>query len=185
MTGTGLDLTFANDDDGAGLGESVFSNVVIYEQPPPELMVDGVGYVVENYGGAGQNPPGAASVTIEDNGNTLHIVGNGWRRITLPYNITANTVLEFDFQSSAEGEIHGIGFDTDDTVSAGTTYRLYGTQSWGIPATPAYSGSGVQHFTIPVGNDFTGSMMYLIFANDHDVASPTAESVFSNITIHE
>lgn len=31
---------------------------------------------------------------------------------------------------------------------------------------------------------YTGAMKYIFFANDHDVANPTAESYFSNIQIH-
>ena len=36
------------------------------------------------------------AVTVEDGGATLHIVGNGWRKINFPYVVTPSTVLEFD-----------------------------------------------------------------------------------------
>ena len=59
-------------------------------------------------------------VSVEDGGATLRIVGNGWKKVAFPYVVTADTVLEFDFSSSVEGEIQGIGFDTDDVISRGS-----------------------------------------------------------------
>jgi FtsP/CotA-like multicopper oxidase with cupredoxin domain len=185
FTGTGMDLIFANDHDVAlPTGESVFSNILIYEVPPPPppmLTVNGNSYLVEQYGGAAQNP-GSGTVAIEDGGTTLHMVGNGWYRISLPYNVTASTVLEFDFSSSLEGEIQGIGLDNDNNISPGFTFQLYGSQGWGNQ-TYSYTGAGgVQHFIIPVGTHYTGSMIYLFFANDDD-ANLGAESVFSDISV--
>jgi extracellular elastinolytic metalloproteinase len=58
-------------------------------------------------------------MTIEDGGNTLHLKDNSWKKISLPYTITPNTVLEFDFKSSVQSEVHGIGFDNDETMSDG------------------------------------------------------------------
>ncbi|MCB8944471.1 MAG: multicopper oxidase family protein [Ardenticatenaceae bacterium] len=178
-------LFFANDNDAGPIGESLFRNVQVYEQPL--LQVDGTGYLVQDYGGA-QNVPGSAIATIAGGGSeTLHIVGNGWRKLALAYNVTASTVLEFDFSSTAEGDIHGIGLDTVDTaVNPAQTFQLYGTQTWGIQDYNTYTnGDGTVHVTIPVGTFFTGNMLYVTFANDHDVASPNAESLFSNISLHD
>jgi FtsP/CotA-like multicopper oxidase with cupredoxin domain len=110
-------------------------------------------------------------------------VGNAWKKVAIQYNVTTNTVLEFDFSSSAEGEIHGIGFDGDNTID-GNIFQLYGTQPYGIQDFNTY-GSGTVHYTIPVGTFYTGNFLDLTFANDHDVASPTGESVFSNIVVNE
>ncbi len=41
------------------------------------------------------------------------------------------------------------------------------------------------HYTIPVGQYFTGNFTRLIFANDHDVATPTGDGRFSNIIVYE
>ncbi|MEJ2258078.1 MAG: Ig-like domain-containing protein, partial [Woeseiaceae bacterium] len=60
---------------------------------------------VQSYGGSVQDV--RAATTIEDGGFALRIVGNGWKKIDFPYTITEDTILEFDFQSMAEGEIHG------------------------------------------------------------------------------
>ena len=72
------------------------------------------GYALDIYD---PNQDNDVTVTLEDNGDTLKLEGNGWRKIALPYTITADTVLEFDFKSTEEGEIHAIGFDVDDVVS--------------------------------------------------------------------
>ncbi len=188
FTGAFQYLTFANDMDAAPqTAESIYTNIQVYEgTPPPPLMltVNGANYPVESYDPA--QDVGPSTVTVEDGGLTLHTVGNTWKRVGIPYNVTADTVVEFDFSSSVQGEIHGIGFDVDNTIDA-NTFQLYGTQVYGIQAFNNYSASApsVVHYTIPVGTFFTGNFLYLTFANDQDVAAPTGESVFSNIVIHD
>ena len=44
---------------------------------------------------------------------------------------------------------------------------------------PRYYVTGGDHYVIPVGQFYTGTFDRLFFVNDHDVASPNAESVFS------
>ena len=126
----------------------------------------------------------AGTVTIEDGGNTLHLVGNRWQQIAFPYTLTANTVLEFDFSSGVQGEIHAIGFDNNHVHATSQTFQLYGTQHWGIQDYRNYSG-GTQHYRIVVGEHYTGSMQYLYFVADHDITNPTGESVFSNVRVYE
>ncbi|MEJ2403694.1 MAG: RHS repeat-associated core domain-containing protein [Candidatus Thiodiazotropha sp.] len=99
--------------------------------------------------------------------------------------MTPDTILEFDFESTQQGELHGIGFDTDDAISPDLSFIVYGTQSWGIPSEGSYSGSGQQHFVIPVGSYFTGEMQWLTLINDHDVSNPTGESQFRNVRVYE
>ncbi|MCP4127870.1 MAG: hypothetical protein GY753_12505 [Gammaproteobacteria bacterium] len=123
--------------------------------------------------------------TVSGDGASLTITGNSWKKINFGYQLTQSTVLEFDFESTAEGEVHGIGFDTHNSNNANRTFRLYGTQNWGINAFTTYAGNGVVHYKIPVGEYYTGQVQYLFFVNDHDVSNPTAESRFSNLQIYE
>ena len=142
-------------------------------------------FSIGSYGGT-QDKSG--SVTIESGGAALNLVGNRWQQIPFAYKITPNTVLEFDFQSSAQGEIHGIGFDTDLSLVSNRAFQLYGTQNWGwaFQDFHNYPGDGsVQHYRIEVGNFYTGDMQYLFFVMDHDVGSPTGNSIFSNIQVYE
>jgi FtsP/CotA-like multicopper oxidase with cupredoxin domain len=182
-TGSMTHLTFTNDQDAPPIGESAFRNVRVYEGTPPSLIVNGSARAIESYG-SGQDVTG--SVTVEDNGMTLHIVGNRWKKVALPYTVTASTVIEFDFRSTVEGEIHGIGLD-EDNLEQNTvrTFQLFGTQTFAIQAYNTYVASGWTHYVIPVGTFYTGSMLYVTFAHDHDVVSPTGESFFRNITVHD
>ncbi len=142
-----------------------------------------VTYEVESYGGGWQdkNP----TVTID--GTEVEIEGNGWKKLDLgSYNITENTVLEFEFRSTAQGEIHGIGFDNDNQQSYNFTFQLYGTQNWGINSFNDYiTGEGWKSYQISVGDFFTGQFNYLTLVNDHDVSNPTAISEFRNIQLYE
>jgi hypothetical protein len=126
----------------------------------------------------------AGSADVLDGGATLKIYNNAWKKIDYPYTVTTNTMLEFDFKASSEVEIQGIGFDDDDSTSSNKTFRVYGTQDWGI-GDYSYTGGGTyQSFSIPVGNHFTGSELYLIFACDDD-ASGGGEAYFSNVRGYE
>ncbi len=141
--------------------------------------------VIGSYGGSSQDIVGTA--TAEDGGATLHLTGNNWKQIAFPYQVTANTILEFDFRSPAQGEVHGIGFDNDLGLSEGYFFKLYGTQAWGNSTFNNYSSSSPnwKHYQIPVGQFYTGSFAYLFFGNDHDVANPTAEGFFANVRVYE
>ncbi|GFO72715.1 hypothetical protein BJAS_P3184 [Bathymodiolus japonicus methanotrophic gill symbiont] len=134
--------------------------------------------------------------TSSFNGNTdgqhrrwwasLHLTGNRWQQIALNYTLTANTVIEFDFSSNTEGEIHAFGFDTDLRQDKNFAFQLFGTQNWGIGSFNNYSSAnGTQHYVTPVGQFYIGQMQYLFFVNDHDVVPATAESLFSNIMVYE
>ncbi len=114
------------------------------------------------------------------------MVGNTWKQVVLnaPYTVTADTVLTVTFSSGAQGEIHGIGFDTDNGISANRTFQLYGTQTWGHPdATDTTRRRTGRPTRSRWGACYTGTFPRLIFAMDHDVANATGESVFSNISI--
>ncbi len=198
MTGVGTDPNHAYSvagtytatitvTDGEG-GSAQASIIVLVETPVYQIKVDVAGslnsYTLSSYAGSqDQNP----SLSTENDERALRINGNGWKKIPLPYAVTAGTVLEFDFQSSAQGEIHGIGFSKTNSLSSSTIFKLYGTQNWGILTHNTYAGSApeTKHYKIQVGQHYNGAYSYLIFSNDHDITNPTAESVFSNIKISE
>ncbi|MCP4544637.1 MAG: hypothetical protein GY832_46645 [Chloroflexi bacterium] len=182
-TRTESDIPFGGNDTSSYIQE--FNNENRLTAVRKVELLDFGDYPIQSYGGSGQdkNP----TVTVEDAGATLHIVGNGWKKIAFPYTVTSDTILEFDFKSGARGEIHGIGFDTDNGTSSNRTFQLYGSQSWGISAFNDYASTAPawKHYRIPVGEYYTGNMLYLIFANDHDVSNPTGEGLFANIAVYE
>lgn len=137
------------------------------------------------------NQDGSGSVNVLDAGSTLALTGNRWRRTTQTFNVTANTVIEFEFQSTSQGEIHGIGFDEDDTLSNDQRiFQFFGTQNWGgaIQGVVSY-GTGdlgtYRSYSIPVGQYYSGSAMRLVFVNDKDAGTPNNTSNFRNVRVFE
>lgn len=137
------------------------------------------------------NQGGSGTVTSEDSGSTLHIDGNNWVRTEDTYTVTADTVIEFDFMSSVEGEIHGIGFDEDNTLTNGQRiFQVFGSQTWSgaIQVDPQYTSGDLGtwvHYSILIGQYYTGSNMHLVFVNDHDAPSADGNSWFRNVTISD
>ena len=128
------------------------------------------------------------SFLVEEDNTTLRLTGNIWTALEMSYEVTSNTVLEFDFASSVQGEIHGIGFDDNLLNTPSYRFNLYGSQQ-SDQAHNDFNDYDVapenKHYTIPVGSFFAGTMDYMTFVNDHDVPQPSAESVFRNVTIYE
>ena len=103
-------------------------------------------------------------------GNKLKIWGNSWKKIYYPYNVTPHTVLEFDFKSNKQqAEINGIGFIKSGGGSLVTEkWQVYGTEVWGHQDYHNYSGTQWKSYSIPVGQNFTGQILFMVFAGDED-----------------
>jgi hypothetical protein len=114
------------------------------------------------------------------------ITGNAWKAVDLEYDITPETVIEFEFKSTREGEIHGIGFDENNSISANRTFRVFGKQNWGLGQFDNYQmGEGWTSYTIPVGTFYTGRFEKLFFVADHDRNPRNGTSFYRNIKIYE
>ena len=139
-------------------------------------------YVTESYAGQDRNQ----NVSVEDGGATIVLDDNTWRRTTQTFEITAGTVLEFDFESTTEAEIQGIGFDDTNSITADRVFKLFGTQDFSpfIVDFETYTIGGVVHYQIPVGQYYTGSAMHLVLVNDDD-AGAGSNSRFSNVRVFE
>jgi hypothetical protein len=142
-------------------------------------------FEIDSYGGRQD----AGTNDIVSEGEALRIQNNAWKSIALEYEVTENTVLEFDFGSTVQGEIHGIGFDDNSSISANRTFRLFGTQNWGIGNFDNYDAEddlgNWKSYTIPVGEYYTGEFDRLFFVADHDAGAGDGNSYFRNIKIHE
>ncbi|MDA3875227.1 MAG: cellulase family glycosylhydrolase, partial [Kiritimatiellae bacterium] len=138
-----------------------------------------------------------ADFTLSDGGRTITLTGNSWFKFELPetYNITPNTMLQVTFSSPSEAEIHGIGLEEDNDYNEQYEKRaiiLYGTQYWDralyVPVMDEYSNFAPDEVTYSVnlGSMYSnkGTMHYLIFVNDGDVAGEGV-SVFKNIRLYE
>jgi len=144
---------------------------------------------------------------VYDNGATLYIATNAWKAIEINYNITPNTVIEFDFMSTIDGEIHYIGIDDDLALNPLLAYKLYGFQN--VPASAIYNLDfntytdadkfTYKHYNIPIGQVYTGNAQYLFFTADNDLLLNTftgfnypgggsfndATSFYRNVKIYE
>lgn len=122
--------------------------------------------------------------TVQDDGASILIEGNVWKAVEINYTFSQNTVIEFDFKSTSQGEIHELSFDNDLTLL--TTNRIvpYGTQGYaGDYSITPYSGSGdYEHYAIKLG--FSGTFKYMVLSGDDD-ANAAANSYFRNIKIYE
>jgi hypothetical protein len=136
--------------------------------------------------GSGGSP---TSATVSPDGSTLEIGNNSWKKVSVPYTLTANTVLSLEFRADSIGEIFGIGFDNDNSIGGGGVngYQLGGTQTWsGMDQSfNTYDqGDGWVRFDLPIGTDYTGAMSELVFVLDDD-ASPTGTALFRNVNFYE
>lgn len=128
------------------------------------------------------------SYTVQDGGRTLLIEDNAWKKIALPanYQVTPNTLLQFDFRSTEEGEVHGIRFDNNDTPDWGTySFKLHGTQGWGIRDFDNYAPLQWHTYVIPVGEYYTGTFDRLVFVCDKDNGAPTSNAYFRDVKFYE
>ena len=132
--------------------------------------------------------------SLEDDGRTIRMIGNAAKMIEVNCQVTPNTVLEFDFRCDVQGEVHAIGLANDtnlDAEAAGRIFVVYGTEGWGVANTtyrhynPDTYRLRWMRFRLPIGEAYQGQFKYLVFMNDHDVASPNADSRFRNISLSE
>lgn len=136
-------------------------------------VIDFNDYTIDVFDAAqdGQFGHGSGS-SISPDGNELTITGNAWKKIDINYNLTANTVLSFEFYTDDPGEIFGIGFDDASGFGGGVNgYQLGGTQIWGgmDQSFRSYSaGDGWVRFDIPIGQDYVGAMTQMVFVLDND-----------------
>ncbi|WP_299901888.1 trypsin-like peptidase domain-containing protein [uncultured Aquimarina sp.] len=148
--------------------------------PPPTCdAIDFNDFTITGF----SNQDAAGNYSITNGGASISMQNNTWKYIALNYTVTANTVIEFDFSSSSQGEIHGIGFEDDNALTSSRYFKVHGTQNYGVTNFDNYSG-GTTTYTIPVGNFYTGTMDRLVFINDNDAGSGNT-SVFSNVKIYE
>lgn len=131
-----------------------------------------------------QSLEGEGSINISEDGSTLTILGNNWQYIDVDYLVTTNTVVEFDVNIAAMTEIQGIGFDNDTSASSETSFKVSGSQDWGISDYSYTTYENTQRMAIPVGQHFTGFFTNLVFIADND-ATLTGDIEFSNVLIYE
>ncbi|MGB3723137.1 MAG: hypothetical protein WA979_10015, partial [Pacificimonas sp.] len=184
-------LTFINDDDSTrgGIGDIEFRDVSVFEdgtntpEPTPDAAaIDFDAVTLDSYTRS-QDVDDTAFAT---NGTTLTIDGNSWKKTAVDYDVTDETILTFSFRSSIEGEMQGIGFDTDNAQSGKQFFQLFGTQSYGIDDL-TYTGDGEwQTFEIRLGDYTSGEIEWLTFINDDDsTRGGIGDAEFRDVRLYE
>lgn len=124
--------------------------------------------------------------TLGRGGRQLNISGNAWKAIEWSYQVTEATYLSFWFRSERRGDVHGIGLDNNFSISPNLTFKLYGTQTWGIEDYADYPADGQwRYYSIPLGEHYTGKAEYVFFVADHDVEPKNADSQFRDVRLTE
>lgn len=176
---------------GAAKGIETFIAGTVQERSAEAQLVDGYEYPLDghdfsersiNPSGNGQDQGG--TYVLHDQNRTIELPGNAWKATVFDYTIGPDTLLTFNFRADVAGEIHAIGFQRSTEDFSVTTFKIHGSESYGITA---YDGSytvgeGLRHYEIPVGQHFTGDVNKLIFVMDDD-AGVGANSIFSNIQV--
>jgi hypothetical protein len=171
---------------GAEFSDEEETDFVLPFQPDDDngdcLMINFNDYDVVSFGGSQD----AGQHEIQNDGDVLKLQNNAWKAIDLDYTVTPNTVIEFDFGSTLQGEIHGIGFDNNNSISSSKTFKVHGTQNWGIQTYDNYNNNGNwKHYAIPVGEYYTGDFIKFFFVSDHDGGPRNGNSFFRNVMIYE
>lgn len=179
-------LVFMLDNDKKVAGSNAqFRNVRVFEDGDVTTG-EAIDLSLLSFMPHGPGPDKTGTVTLTDGGFGVELVGNRWQKVVLNgKTISPNTLLSFEFKSSATGDIHGIGFLPGDSLDRNRAFKVKGTQNWGIQDF-TYSQSGDwQTFVIPVGQYFMQSEVEMVFIMDHDVSNPTGVSHFRNISLYE
>ena len=159
-----------------------------YVHDPQYLLSDSVGVVFEDgYTVSYSNQDMDQNITVLDMGATFVLTDNTWRITKRDFAINENTILEFDFRSTAEGEVHGIGFDKDDSFSSNIMFQLFGTDTRAdqFQQYNNYDGSGNWvSYSIPLGQFITGGNLHLLMVNDNDAGTGN-DSQFRNIRVYD
>jgi len=126
-----------------------------------------------------------------DLGDTLHLYGNTRKAYQLNYSVTANSVLEFDFDAPVSGNYYGLSIhnalNQNEVVGfhlAGTDPNNYG--NWKRDFDGYQIGAGQRHYRIPLGQYLAaGTYNYIAFVNANTLGTGAGESYFSNVRVYE
>jgi len=140
---------------------------------------------VNSYGGNGQDGDPTQWEIIND--TTLRMYGNNWKSTLKNLNIIGNgsQAISFSFKSIAtQGEINGVGLDTDNSISSNRFYRIHGTQSWGRSDHYGYTGNDNWQDYNLILDDYNGNFDRFVFTNDADAGQNT-NIYYKNIRIRK
>ncbi len=129
---------------------------------------------------SGGSADATGKITIKNNGNEIDLTGSTSKFISIPYNVTKNTMLELEFKSAKVNNNHGIGVKTKQ----GTVYFQFAGSDVGESSDLNYydyAGNDWQTYKIQLGQFVTGSTEKLTFVS----GALSSNSAFKNVKIYE
>lgn len=140
----------------------------------------------------GQDFPATGNVTATEDGRGIALTGNRWVSIPYDYQVTPNTVLEFQFKGIQQGEIHAVGLDDDlNPTNTQKMFQVWGTDSSALLHQPGsfdaykHHAPGWATYRIRVGKYNAGMMHRVVIANDHDLGAQNASIEVRDVKIYE
>ncbi|MDQ7734296.1 carbohydrate-binding protein [Halomonas sp. SpR1] len=181
--------------DAAGNEATVQDTVTLAAAPGPVAIdVSFDNATISAYNDTQDNPASGTGATVEDDGATLSLTDNVWKRAELPssYTITGQTLLTLDvaISDAPVPEIVAIGFDADENPFNGgnSVYQLGGTQTQGgfvdLRGQGVDNGDGSFRFTIDLSAHAGITIDSLVFVNDDDLGAKGSTS-FSAVSLSE
>ncbi|WNL37791.1 carbohydrate-binding protein [Halomonas sp. PAMB 3232] len=167
----------------------------VEEEPAPAALDVLFGdATISAYNDAQDNPASGTGATVSDEGATLTLTDNVWKRAGLgeSYIITdqSRLTLEIAISESPVPEIVAVGFDNDANPFNGgnSVYQLGGTQSQGgfvdLRGQGVDTGNGTLRFTIDLGNHAGTTIDSLVFINDDDIGAK-GSTRFSDVRLFD
>lgn len=137
----------------------------------------------EPYGG--NQDYGTGELSFND--TRLTITGNGWKSKYFPYTLTESSIMELQMKAPNPGEIIAVGLDDNHVLSSNRSFRLGGSQSWGLGGYDLYpqEGGGWMRVSLPIGQFYTGDAERIFFINDKDWGPPDNVATFRDVILHE
>ena len=145
-------------------------------------MVDFTDFTIESVSSSDDAESDAYTV----DGCALQLFGNTWKAIAQSGTLTEDTVVQFQFRSSLEGQIHGIGFgDRSNLLCIGGSQTDFGIQAHEYDLN--YDGTTYTTYTLKIANypSLIGiSYSRIFFVNDDDDYLG-ADSTFRYLRVYE
>jgi len=173
------------------LGDGAIATRVSLARDEVEF-IDFSSATVQGFGSQDNEGGRGTGYAVEEGGAALRITGNAWKWIDFEHDVTASTVLAFEYAGTLEPDIAGIQLATTMSVTPSRSVQVWGTQLWaGIrpPDVADYGGGGgftayeVRLRDLNPGFPL-GAFDRLVFIQDDD-AGPMGESVFRNVRLYE
>jgi hypothetical protein len=125
--------------------------------------------------------------TIQEAGSGIFLSDNSLKLIPIGYDVTPNTKISFEFQSTDQGSIHAIAMENNTSLSLNKLFQLHGTLNNPnvISDFNNYSGTSLQSYVIDVGNYYTGNDLHLVVLSANVNGSPGNNSYFRNVRLYE